>query len=441
MPGDFGARETRLSRQAVNMRAERREVSVTAFWRMAVLALALLAGAAQAAPVALQRGVGLHEWLNWAPLAADGSYRWPPYRSIEEWLAAERPATDWPAGDPFAAIRSLGFDFVRLSVDPGPLLASAGEQRQEALGVLSTAIGKLTAADLKVVLDLHAVTQVRAYGVEVVERDAASPEIAHFQAMAADVAAMLVGLGTDKVVLEPYNEPQHYPCDPDGDDEWQKIMAATVAAIRAVSTELTIIATGACGGSVSGLVYLTPSFDDPNILYSFHMYEPHLFTHQRADSEGDFASGLPWPASAGSPEAVVAMLQTHMDIAGLDEGAQARNLANVAPHIAQYFAEDWGQPQLEARIGEAVAWAGQHGIPTSRLFMGEFGAILMSADGRMGAFDADRLRYLEAVRKAAEAHGIPWAIWEYSNPYGMSVIEPTGPAVPDRGLLRAIGLQ
>ena len=72
--------------------------------------------------------------------------------------------------------------------------------------------------------------------------------------------------------------------------------------------------------------------------------------------------------------------------------------------------------------------------------MGVFGAILMSADGRMGAFDADRLRYLTALREAAEANGVPWSIWEYSNPYGMSVIVPDGPAVPDTKLLCALGL-
>ena len=72
--------------------------------------------------------------------------------------------------------------------------------------------------------------------------------------------------------------------------------------------------------------------------------------------------------------------------------------------------------------------------------MGEFGAILMTPDGRMGAFNADRLRYLTAVREQAEKHDIPWSIWEYSNPYGMSLILPTGPADADTQMLEALGL-
>ncbi len=407
---------------------------------VAMLALLLAAPSALAAPLALQRGVGLHEWLNWSPLAVDGSYRWPPYKSTEEWLSQYRKLGDWPAGNPFAAIHALGFDFVRLTVDPGPLLATEGERREEALAVLSEAVQQVTAADLRVVFNLHSITQVPQDSKEVINAAADTAGVADYIAMSADVARMLAPLGVDKVAFEPFNEPAHYPCDSTGDEDWQTIMARTVEAVRAVSADLTIVATGACGGDVQGLVDIRPDFDDANILYSFHMYEPHLFTHQRADNDGDFASGLPWPASAGSPAATIEALRVHMELAGLGPDQQQRNLDAVAPYIERYFAENWGEAQLAARIGEAVAWAESNGIPTERLFMGEFGAILMSSDGRMGAFDNDRLRYLEAVRTEAEKHGIPWAVWEYSNPYGMSVILPVGPAVADEKMLRALGL-
>ena len=405
----------------------------------AMIVALLLAGMAHGAPPSLQRGVGLHQWLNWSPLEADGSYRWPPYRTVEEWLGEDRPRGDWPPGDPFVAIRGLGFDFVRLSIDPGPLLASAGAERQQALDVLADATRQLIAADLTVVFNLHSVTQVARFGRDVINAPADTPEVAHYVAMTADVARMLVGLG-ERVVFEPYNEPAHYPCDASGTEDWQTIMADTVVAIRAISGELPIIATGACGGSITGLVDLVPTFDDPNILHSFHMYEPHAFTHQRSDTEGEFASGLPWPASEGRPETVIAALDLQMEIAGLDAAERERNLQLVTPYVAEYFAEGWGPAQLEARVGEAVEWARTHGIPTERLFMGEFGVIAMSRDGRMGAFEADRLRYIAALRVEAEKHGIPWAIWEYSNPFGMSVIAPIGPAVPDRKMLEALGL-
>lgn len=410
--------------------------------RTAILALAatLAVAPATAAPLELHRGVAVHEWLNWSPLEPDGSYRWPPYQTQEEWLSRDRPAGDWAAGDKFELIRSLGFDFIRLTVDPGPLLSTSGDERQEALALLAANVTAVTKSGLKVVFNIHPVTQVAAYSNDLVNGPAGAPGVAQYREMIADLARTLAPLGTDRVALEPFNEPAHYPCDAWGSNDWQEIMASTVNTIRAVSSEITIVATGACGGNVDGVTDLDPSFDDPNILYSFHMYEPHLFTHQRADREGDFASGLPWPASEGTPETVRAMLGAHMEAAGISPDEQARQLAAVRGYIDEYFSENWGEPQMQARLGQAVEWARAHDIPTSRLFMGEFGTILMSEDGRSGAFDADRLRYLEALRKIAEGHGIPWSVWEFSNPYGMSVIAPKGPALPDLGMLNALGL-
>ncbi len=405
-----------------------------------VLSMLLWVGAASAAPV-LKRGVGVHEWLNWSPLLTDGSYRWPPYQSVPEWLTRYRALADWPAGDEFARIRSLGFDFVRLTVDPGPLLATEGAERAEALAVLAAAVERVTAADLAVVLNLHIVPQVPAYGGDaMIEQPADSPNVAHYIAMTADVAAMLAGLGSDRVVFEPFNEPQHYPCEGRGDGQWQLIMTRAVAAIREVSAELPLIATGACGGDVIGLADLAPSFDDPNILYSFHMYDPHLFTHQRPTDAGGFAFGLPWPASAGTPAEVIERLRLAMAAANVPELEQERMLLGLAPHIASYFMEGWGEQQLDAGFQLVLDWADRHGIARERLFLGEFGVIARRPEGRLGALEADRLRYLEAVRTRAEAQGIAWSVWEYANPWGMSIILEEGPALPDRAMLQALGL-
>ncbi|WP_292627246.1 glycoside hydrolase family 5 protein [Mesorhizobium sp.] len=408
----------------------------TAFVAAWMLGMAI---AANAAPIPLQRGVGVHEWLNWSPVEDDGSYRWPPYRSEQEWRAGHGPLTDWP-GDAFARIRSMGFDFVRLSVDPGPLLASRGAKRQQALDILAAAVERVTSAGLKVVFDLHGVTQVPAYSMEMIYDGADSEGVASYREMVVAVATMLARVGADKVALEPYNEPAYYPCDSSGSDDWQRIMADTVRDIRAVSSELTIVATGACGGSIAGLVNLAPGFDDPNIYYSFHMYEPHSFTHQRSEGTGAFASGLPWPADSSTPEKVTETLKAQMDAAGLSPVEQVMNMVAAREAIARYFEQNWGPSQLEASFRQAVDWAEAHGIPGRRLFMGEFGVILMSADGRMGAFDADRLRYLEAVRQQAERLAIPWSVWEFANPHGMSLILPDGPPVADGGLVRALGL-
>ena len=408
-----------------------------------------MANSAEAAPIELHRGVGVHGWLNWAPINPNGTYVWPPYRSYDAWLASERPASDWPAGDQFVRIKSMGFDFIRLTVDPGPLLATTGGQRQQALGVLKLAVERVTQSGLKVVFNLHSVEQIPAYGAAVINDSAGSQNIARYRAMAVDVAAMLVQVGTGKVAFEPFNEPAHYEACYGGGPDWQQIMAATVTDIRAVSPDLTIVATGACGGSIDGLIALDPTGADANILFSFHMYEPHSFTHQRPDPAigTTFSSGLPWPVTPPfGPADWVYWMKVHMTAMGMGQAEQQMNLNKQAAAVADYFNQNWGQAQLTARVKQATDWAAAYGIPKQRLFMGEFGTILMPWDqstppgSYMGTYEADRSNYVKAVRQTAEADGIPWSTWEYSNPYGMSVIVPQGPAVPDGDLLHALGL-
>ncbi|WPE20377.1 cellulase family glycosylhydrolase [Shinella zoogloeoides] len=171
---------------------------------------------AHAQPIDLKRGVGVHEWLNWSPLASNGSYAWPPYRTYAEWLSSERPLADWPPGDQFVRIKAMGFDFVRLTVDPGPLLANTGTRRQEALDILEAAVRRVTASGLKVVFNLHLVSQVPAYSETIIEGGATSSGVTLYRAMVEDVARMLVDVGTGDVALEPFNEPGYYPCDATG---------------------------------------------------------------------------------------------------------------------------------------------------------------------------------------------------------------------------------
>lgn len=404
------------------------------------LALACAVPALGAEALELKRGVGVHEWLNWAPLDDSGQqYRKPLYQTVDQWRSRYRDLSDWPEGDELARIRDMGFDFIRLTVDPGPLLDKDGADRAEGLAVLEQSVRMATAQGLKVVFDYHLVPQVEAYGQAAMEGPVDAPQLETYRGLLTDTARMLAAVGADKVAFEPMNEPQYYPCDGWAGEDWNKVMASFVASIRAVSTDLTIVATGACGGGPDGLLNLDPSgFDDGAILYSFHSYEPHSFSHQGVGDKA-YLAGLPWPNAERTRAEVEAATDELMAAQGRNPLERAATMWTLGGILDEYYASEQGPAQLTRRFADIVAWAEGNGIAANRIFVGEFGVVRMQPD-RGGATDEDRFRYVAAVRTLAEQYGMAWSLWEYSNPHGMSLIEPEGPAVPEPLLLRALGL-
>ncbi len=318
-----------------------------------VLCSVLHPAKAESGPIAFKRGVSIHEWLNWSPVLPTGAYRWPPYR----------PLKDWGDVQDFERIKAMGLDFVRLSVDPGPLLASDQDHLAQALTLLKSDIGTVTATGLKVVLDLHPVNQVKSWSAAAIE---VSPLVAErYRNVVAAAAAMLQAAGTDRVALELMNEPQFYPCDGDGGRDWEAVLTGLVRAAREAAPTLTLIVSGACGGNVTGLIQLDPArLNDDKLLYSFHFYEPLPFTHEGKSS--------------------------------------------------------WSADLVAERFGQVRAWAKANGVPANRLFLGEFGVTAAGKD-HAGVPDTDRFAWLDAVRRAGEGLGAAWCYWEYSNPYGMSL--------------------
>ena len=399
-----------------------------------LLALLMGSGAAQlhaeAGPIALKRGVSVHEWLNWAPLAPSGEYKWPPYQELKDWGSARD----------FERIKAMGFDFVRLSVDPGPLLAADGDRLTEALARLERDVHGVMGSGLKVILDLHPVSQVPAWSAKALEVPADQPLALRYRAVVAATATMLARLGTDRTALELMNEPQFYPCDGSGGRQWEVVLTGLVQAARSTAPDLTLIVSGACGGNIKGLVQLDPArLGDDRLLYSFHFYEPLDFTHQGV-AEAHDVKGAPWPvdeqAIAGALTASERRLKRDESLAPSE---RAGRLASVRQYLADYAAEGWNEDRLRTRFGELRVWAKQHGVPASQLLLGEFG-VMAAKDDRGGALDPDRLRWLEAVRKEAEALGAPWAYWEYSNPSGMSLTSPDKTRRADPVALKALGL-
>lgn len=98
----------------------------------------------------------------------------------------------------------------------------------------------------------------------------------------------------DKVFFELYNEPPHM--DP---KVWKDAVYNIVTAIRGVDKKRTLIVGASNFNSIYELSRMERLADE-NIIYTFHFYEPFLFTHQGATWVGDqvATTGIPFPYSA-----------------------------------------------------------------------------------------------------------------------------------------------
>jgi aryl-phospho-beta-D-glucosidase BglC (GH1 family) len=411
-------------------------------------ALSALTSPAAASPLQLRRGVSIHEWLNWSPVlkpSASGDatqnggsplhatpYVWPPYSRSPSPITIKD----------LQSIRDQGFDFVRLSIDPGPMLSVSGAQRKEALKILGDAVKLALSAGLKVVFDYHPVGQVPAFSLTALNVAADEQASIAYRHMVAETAAFLKTLvpeAAQSIAIDLFNEPQFYPCDGSGGRKWQSVLSALVKATRTAAPELTLIVSGACGGGVEGLVNLNgKQLADANLLYSFHYYEPLTFTHQGTDVR-KWLTNVPWPPSVRSLDQSIALgigkLQAQ---AKLSSGERITAESEIRGQLQKYYAEDKGQETLDAAFAKLMGWSRANSISPEHLFMGEFGAMAATLF-RGGAAEGDRLRWLTAVRQQAEKHGIGWAYWEYNNVHGMSLTNGT-PKAFDPIAVQALGL-
>ena len=150
---------------------------------------------------------------------------------------------------------------------------------------------------------------------------------------------------------------------------WNEYLQEAIAVIRESNPTRRVIVGPARWNNLRELDYLQLPEGDPNLIVTFHYYEPFAFTHQGAEwvTGADKWLGTKW---LGSPVEVTS-IRLDMDY--------------------------------------AANWAKEHGMP---LYLGEFGAY-SKADM------ASRVRWTSTVAREAEARGISWAYWEFCAGFGV----------------------
>lgn len=176
---------------------------------------------------------------------------------------------------------------------------------------------------------------------------------------------------------------------------WAKIQQTTITAIRTIDTKHTIVVGGAGFNSYTELASL-PVYTDANLIYTFHFYDPFVFTHQGATwttpSMAPLAN-VPFPYNAAT------MPSTPSSLVGTWVASSLTNYKN-----------DGTLAKVKSLIDIAVAFKTSRNV---KVYCGEFGVYIPNSP------NADRTYWYSEVRKYLELKGIPWTTWDYQGGFGL----------------------
>jgi endoglucanase len=303
-------------------------------------------------------------------------------------------------------IRSMGFSWVRFAVDPEILWNSddPGALNPGRLKLMDEAIARILAHGLALSVDMHPPTAFK-------KRLKGDEAVADFAKFWQSLAGHLAGTDPDRIFLEVLNEPEL-----DDAPRWQSVQGTLLAAMRAGAPRHTLIATADRWSAVDQLLKLKP-YQDRNIIYNMHCYDPSTFTHQGASwgfSGWRTLRNIPWPGTAEAVEQILPELP--------EEGRG---------HARTYARQNWDAQRLRKLIDQAGQWARQHDVP---LICNEFGVY------RRFSRPEHRAAYLRDLVTALEANGIGWAMWDYRGGFAVVNPGPDGVRVPDEQTVKALGL-
>ncbi|PZR32155.1 glycoside hydrolase family 5 protein [Caulobacter segnis] len=399
-----------------------------------VLAALGLSGARPAPPAPrgpgprLRRGVNFHHVLNWPQMSAAGDYAWPPFvGGTYETSDAE-----------LRRLRASGFDFIRLTVDPAIHLAADAARRAELQDIVAARVKRLIAAGFAVIVDFHPVAQNPQFAPARLMAD--GDAFAAYMDLAGTTAATLSRLDPSKVVFELFNEPPLWRAE--DQPRWQAMQVKLHGVARSAGgAALPLMLTGAKWSSYRTLIALdTQPFQGSNVYYTFHYYEPHIFTHQGVRKEQErYVSNLPWPARP-SDEAIAVTEAKALIAKDAQLSADQKLDASRATErlLKAYFDGEGERRNLNSAFAAITSWASAQRISSSRIVMGEFGVAFQPTASP--TFRASRSAWLHAVRSAAEAHGFPWAYWAYKGYGGMTLLTDGPSGGFDGEVVKALGL-
>jgi endoglucanase len=365
--------------------------------------------------IQLKRGIATDTWISWPEKDSFGDAKFVDV--YPEFRQHFGPAD-------FAKAKAAGFDFIRFGADPASFLWQPSQARTKKLiaGILA-GIADIQAAGLKVVLDMHTIPRADGLpGTDGYLKDDAS--FAAYLKVVEVVGKAIADLPPEQVAFEPINEPT-IDCEwevQNGQLRWPAMAKRLHETARNAAPKLTLVIHGGCWGGAEGLTQLEPrNFADDNILWSFHNYEPFLFTHQGASwttGPESYVDALPYPPNKNGEKPALKTALARLKASDRSAEDKTEVGAELKDMLADYFTPGAARGAIAKNLELVQVWQKQHNIPSSRVFLGEFGAI--ASDQATPVSAAMRAAYLKDAVGIFEKAGYTWSVWSWSGSFAMT---------------------
>jgi len=311
--------------------------------------------------------------------------------NISHWLSQNKTRRGQERADYFTRedvkfIKEIGYDHIRLPVDEEQLWNEQGEKEAEAFQLLHNALKWCQEEGLRVIVDLHILRSFHFNRKDnTLFTDPAEQE--KFCNLWRELSAELSKYPNDQIAYELMNESVA-----DDPNDWNKLVAKGVAAVRETEPERKILIGSNRWQSVDTFDQLIIPENDPNIILSFHFYIPMMLTHYTAPwvASGFYTGPVHYPGQTVRPEEMSAdtlnMLQQHVDIQ-----------------------EVMNKELIQEKFQKPLAFAQKMNL---QLYCGEWGCL-------PAAPAEDRMQWYQDVRSVLEENKIAWTNWDYKGGFGI----------------------
>jgi endoglucanase len=283
----------------------------------------------------------------------------------------------------FADIAANGFKTVRIPINFGAWASLEKPYRwenEEGLKFADSFVKWANDNNLNAVIDLHHVEfDGKVKGAATTER---------IVWLWQEIATRYKNTDPERVFFELRNEPHDIKAE-----EWLVQAEAIIKNVRRVAPNHTLIVGFHDWNSRAALVDSKP-FADSNIIYTFHYYDPFIFTHQ----------GATW-SSEGLPELKDVSFPAKEKIE-IPETAKGKWVENQI----KSYGRDSQAEKMFADLKAAKDWSLKNKVP---IFLGEFGSYNLRPTLE------DRCRHAAIIYSALGKLNIPSAWWEWDGGFSM----------------------